>query len=250
MYPHSGMGGAALASGQVMRISTAAALAIAAVTLAVPAAAAAAPTLDADPSARCYREQSTVQLNGDGFTPNGVVQFTRDGTPLGDPGDPITADGGGQLVGLQLILPGLVSGQRELTYVATDQTNATLSADVSVLVTATDVDLKPAGGAPNRLLTISARGFFGGRTLYAHIVRTGKRPGPARNMRIGRVKGACKKVTARKRLFFRNTAPGHYRVQFDTFRRYRAKRDVSTDFTVTVFRRAGTARASGLSPAS
>jgi hypothetical protein len=244
------MGGAALASGRVMRISTAAALAIAAVTLAVPAAAAAAPTLNADPSARCYREQSTVQLNGNGFTPNGVVLFTRDGTPLGDPNDPIKADGGGQLVGLQLILPGLVSGQRQLTYVATDQTNATLSADVSVLVTATDVDLKPAGGAPNRLLTISARGFFGGRTLYAHIVRTGKRPGRARNMRIGAVKGSCKKVTARKRLFSKDTPPGHYRVQFDTFRRYRAKRDVATDFTVTVFRRAGTARASGLSPAS
>jgi hypothetical protein len=250
MYPHSGIDRAALASGQVMRISTAAALAIAAVTLAVPPAAVAEATLRADPSARYYREQSTVRLNGNGFTPNGVVQFTREGTPLGDPNDPITADGGGQLVGLQLILPGLVSGQRELTYVATDQANAMLSADVSLLVTATDVDLKPAGGAPNRLLTISARGFFGGHTLYAHIVRTGKHPGRARNLRIGTVKGSCKKVTARKRLFSKGTAPGRYRVQFDTFRRYEARRSVETNFTVTVFRRAGTARASGLSPAS
>jgi hypothetical protein len=250
MYPHSATGGAALASGQVMRISTAAALAIAAVTLAVPPVAAAAATLDADPSARCYREQETVRLNGAGFTPNGVVQFTREGIPLGDPNDPITADAGGQLVGLQLILPGLVSGQRELTYVATDQTNSTLSADVSLLVTATDVDLRPAGGAPNRLLTIRARGFFGGGTLYAHIVRTGKRSGRVRNMRIGAVQGSCKKVTARRRLFFKDTAPGRYRVQFDTFRRYRARRSIETNFSVTVYRRAGTARASGLSPAS
>ena len=119
-----------------------------------------------------------------------------------------------------------------------------------MLVTATDVTLKPAGGAPNRRLTISARGFFGGRTLYAHVVRTGKRPGRPRNMRIGTIKGSCMTVTAHRRLFFHDTSPGHYRVQFDTFRHYKAKRSVETNFTVTVYRRAGTARARGLSPAS
>ena len=45
MYPHGEMRGAALASAEVMRISTAAALAIAAVTLALPPAAAAEATL-------------------------------------------------------------------------------------------------------------------------------------------------------------------------------------------------------------
>ena len=233
-----------------MRNSTAVALAIAAVLLTLPSAAAAEATLGVDPSARCYREQSTVLLAGTGFTPNGAVEFTRDGTPLGDPNDPIRADAGGQLVNLQLVLPGLVSGQRRLTYVATDQTDSALRANVSLLVTATDVTLKPARGAPNRLLTIMARGFFPGGTLYAHVVRTGKRPGRARNMRIGSIRGSCKTVRARKRLFFQDTSPGHYRIQFDTFRRYKAKRTVKTNFTVTVYRRAGTARASGLSPAS
>ena len=228
-----------------MRIPTAAALAIAAVTLALPPAAAAEATLGVDPVAPCYREQSIVHLPGDGFTPSGGVVFTRDGTPLGN----VPADGGGQLFP-RLTLPGLVSGQRRLTYVATDQTDTALRAQVSVLVTATDVTLKPAGGSPNRRLRISARGFFGGRTLYAHVVRRGKRPGRARNMRIGSIKGSCKKVTAHRRLFFRDTSPGHYRVQFDTFRRYKANRSVETDFTVTVYRRAGTARASSLSPGS
>src|SRR6266545_3238731 len=105
-----------------MRNPTAAALAIAAVMLAVPPAAAAEATLGVDPVARCYREQSVVHLPGDGFTP------------------------------------------------------------------------------------------------------------------IGAVKGSCKKVTAHKRLFFQDTSPGHYRVQFDTFRRYKAKRNVETNFTVTVYR--------------
>src|SRR3954468_3866328 len=228
-----------------MRNSTAAALAIAAGMLAVPTAAAAEATLGVAPAAACYREQSKVHLPGAGFTPNGGVVFTRDGTPLGDP---ILADGGGQLYP-QLILPGLVSGQRSLTYLATDATDASLTAQVSLLVTATDVGLTPAGGPPNRLLTIRARGFFG-KTLYAHVVRRGKKPGKARNMRIGATTGACKKVTARKRLFTTRTAAGRYRVQFDTYRRYQAKRKVKTNFTVTVYRRAGTARATGLSPAS
>jgi hypothetical protein len=232
-----------------MRNPTAAGLAIAAAMLAVPSAAGAEATLGVDPSAHCYRERSTVFLTGAGFTPNGAVEFTRDGTPLVDPDGPIVADASG-LVSPRLILPGLVSGQRQLTYVATDTTDNALTTQVSLLVTATDVTLTPSGGAPNRLLRIRARGFFGGRTLYAHVVRTGKHPGKARNMRIGAVEGSCKRATARKRLFFHDTAPGHYRVQFDTFRRYEAKRKVRTNFTVTVYRRAGTARATGLSPAS
>lgn len=205
-------------------------------------------SLSVDEVAPCYREQSTVHLVGGGFTQNGQVVFTRDGTPIGNP---IVASAAGELFP-QLILPGLVSGQKRLTYVATDQTNPTLSAQVSLLVTATDVGLRPEGGAPHRLLTINARGFFGGSTLYAHVVRTGRHPGKARNLRVGRVRGSCKQVEARRRLFSKGTAPGKYRVQFDTSRRYKSKREIETEFIVTVFRTAGTARATaaGLSPPS
>ena len=229
-----------------MRNSTAAALAIAAGMLAVPTAAAAEATLGVDPAAACYREQSRVFLPGAGFTPNGGVVFTRDGTPLGDP---VLADGGGQLSPL-LRLPGLVSAPRRRTYLATDATDASLTAQVSLLVTATDVGLTPAGGPPNRLLTIRARGFFGGRTLYAHVVRAGKKPGKARNLRVSSIKGSCKTATARQRLFSKKTNPGHYRVQFDTFRHYQGDRSVSTDFAVTVYRRAGATRVAAASRAS
>ncbi len=205
-------------------------------------------SLTVDEAGPCYREQSTVHLVGGGFTQNGQVVFTRDGTPIGNP---IVASAAGELFP-QLILPGLVRGQKRLTYVATDQTNPALSAQVSLLVTATDVGLRPEGGAPHRLLTINARGVVGGGTLYAHVVRTARNPGRARNLRIGRVRGSCKQVQARRRLFSKGTAPGKYRVQFDTFRRFKSKREIETEFIVTVFRTAGTAKAtgSGLSPAS
>jgi len=202
--------------------------------------------------APCHREQSTVHLIGGGFTQNGEVTFTRDGTPIVDPdGAPIQADASGALFPT-LRLPGLQSNQTRLTYVATDRTNPVLTAQVTLLVTATDVVLRPEGGAPNRLLTVTARGFFGGSTLYAHVVRAGRHPGRERNLRIGRIRGDCKKVKARKRLFSKGATPGKYRVQFDTFRRYQAKRTVKTMFIVAVYRTAGTARvaASSLSPAS
>jgi hypothetical protein len=254
MYPHGGNSGAALASalptteheGAALKKPTAAGLTIAAVLLAVPVANAQA-TLSVDPVSPCYREQSIVHLPGSGFTPNAPVVFTRDGAPIGKP---ISADASGALVA-QLRLPGLVSGQRRLTYVATDSTNPALTAPVSLLVTATDVGLRPDGGAPNRLLTIRARGFFGiSETLYAHVVRTGRRAGPARNLRIGRVKGPCKRVEARRRLFSRGTPPGRYRIQFDTFRRYKPGRAVETEFIVTVYEMAGTARVSAATRAS
>jgi hypothetical protein len=50
-----------------------------------------------------------------------------------------------------------------------------------------------------------------------------------RTVRLGRVEGPCWKVRARKRLFKRTTAPGRYRVQFDTFRRYKPNRRIEYD---------------------
>ncbi len=226
------------------------ALAIVAIA-ALPAAAGAQATLAVDPVVPCYREQQKVFLQGAGFTPNTVVNFSRDGILL-EPSRPIMTDAAGQLFP-RLDLPPLVAGQRQLTYVATDSANTALTSQVSLLVTATDVLLRPASGPPHRLLTIRGRGFFGtSNTLYAHVLRTGKRARLVRNLRIGAVTGACRTVEARKRLFSRDTPPGDYRVQFDTFRRYERTRKVKTDVEVTIFRTAGTARAGGssVSPAS
>jgi hypothetical protein len=105
-------------------------------------------------------------------------------------------------------------------------------------------------------LTVQARGFFrdeegrGSGTLWAHVVRLGKRSAPVRHLRIGTVRDPCREVAAKRRLFSRNAAPGRYRVQFDTFRRYRSSRVVKTMFMIKVVRTGGTARAAGVSRAS
>jgi hypothetical protein len=209
-----------------------AAVATVTAALAAPALASAA-TLAVDPARPCYREQERVFLPGTGFTPNAAVDFSRDGTSIGS----IPADASGSLTG-ELVLPGLVSGQDSLTYRATDTTNPANFAEVTMLVTATDVNVRPKNGRPNRLVTITARGFFGGGSLWAHVTRAGRgaTASAARNVRIGRIKGACKKARAKRRLFAAGAAPGTYRVQFDTFRRYKANRAIEIEFIVTIFR--------------
>jgi hypothetical protein len=205
-----------------------AAVAIAIVAFAAPAAASAA-TLAVEPANPCYREGQTVFLMAQGYTPNGFVDFTRDGRLV----ERLQADASGAISG-NLTLPGLVTGQRNLTYVGQDVSDPARRAEVSLLASATDVRVQPESGAPNRLLRINGRGFFGrNRVVYAHVVR--RRQGAdssarrARTIRIGRVRGACRRIQARRRLFGRNPRPGAYRVQFDLFREYKPRRRVEYD---------------------
>jgi hypothetical protein len=204
-----------------------AAVAIASVVIAAPATASAQATLTVDPVRPCYLEQDLVFLSAQGYSPNGNVDFTRDGNLV----ETLQADGNG---GIQanLTLPGLIMGQRPLTYVATDQTDPARTAQVSLLTTAVDVRVSPRNGPPNRLLRIRARGFRGGQTLWAHVRRVKRRGGGpvgTRTVRVGRVRSPCWTANVRRRLFRRGTAPGRYRVQFDTFRRYKPNRRVEYD---------------------
>jgi hypothetical protein len=214
------------------------ALTAALLALAVPATASAA-ELGVQPAKKCYRSGEQVLLGGTGFTAGGLVDVSVDGAAL--QGSPATADATGSIGG-ELTL-GQRTGQKRKTYTATDRTNPALTASDTLLVSALSVNVKPRSGAPGRRLKIGARGFTTGKRLYAHIVRKGKR----RTVGIGRLKGACRKATARKRLFASSTPSGTYRVQFDTRRRYRASTKVRVRFNVNIFRVARPATASAAS---
>ena len=162
-----------------------------------------------------------MRLLADGFTPGGPIAITRGGQLLDEP---IQADPAGSIAPT-LTLPGFVRGQQLRTYVATDQSNPALTAQVSVLVTAT-VRRPPAPerAALTGCCRISARGFFGGSTLYAHVVRRGKhggrrarhahRPGQGRLHEGPRAQAPVRSAAPR---------PAATCVQFDTFRRYKAR---------------------------
>ena len=197
-----------------------------------------AATLVADPVWPATASSRPVFLPGAGFTPNAQVVFTRDGQPLiGRPRSWPTAAGA---VSAKLTLPGLLKGQQHAHLRRHRLGQPALTAAVSLLVTATDVDAAtPSGGAPDRLLTIRARGFFGGgKSLWAHVDAPG-RGTPARNVQDRAHQGRRASRSRRKQAAVPVAAPrpGTYRVQFDTFRRYRrASAIVKTEFNVTIFR--------------
>jgi hypothetical protein len=195
--------------------------------VALPAAASAA-ELVVEPGKACYGSGETVNLIGSGFTPNlsSGISVTKDDEPLGT----LTTDAGGSFNGTLRL--GQRNGRRTSTYTATDTSNPTLTASTQITVSEVDVRLRPRSGAPGRRLRIGAVGFTQGEALWAHIVRGRS----VRHLRIGKLRGACHNVRARRRLLRRGTPLGTYIVQFDAFRRYRERRPQSVGFTITVRR--------------
>jgi hypothetical protein len=194
--------------------------------LAASAPAATAATLAQDPVKKCYRDDESVNLEGAGFSPNGSVTIARDGVPFDQR---LTTDALGRFLGALKLAQ--ATGQSRRTYTATDSVDPGLVATTRLTVSAVEVKVEPEESAPGELLRIGARGFTDGKTLYAHIKRKRKR---VRNVRVGRLRGACAKLVARKRLFKASAPSGTYRVQFDAHRRYRPGTEVQFAFRVTV----------------
>lgn len=205
-----------------MRAALAAGLAAA--VLAAPASAQAA-ALSVSPLKPCYRAGESVALAGSGYTPNGGVQVNSDGRVVGS----TTADSAGNFGGALRL--GVPNGERLKTYTAIDTSNTANQAAVRLRVSRLLVTVSPQRGRPGSLLRVGARGFTTGRTLYAHVVRGRYR----RNVRIGRLRGACRKLSARRRIFARRTPRGTYTVQFDTRRTYSSATPVRYRFSVPVY---------------
>jgi hypothetical protein len=192
-------------------------------SLAAPAGASAA-SLVVSPQKDCYSSGESVNLLGSAFSPLGSVSITRDGDPVGS----LNTDASGAFNGILTLAQN--SGRQAKTYTATDGRDGSLTASAQITVSAVRVGLRPSTGAPGRRLRINARGFTTGKTLWAHVVRGRSK----RHIRIGRLRGACGNLTARRRLLRPGAALGVYTIQFDTFRRYRASRPVRDRYTITV----------------
>jgi hypothetical protein len=192
--------------------------------LATPVAAHAA-TLSVSPVKPCYRTNEVVRMAGAGFTPGGTVRITADGRLIAD----TPADGSGSFGG-RLIVRTLT--QRVKTYTATDQSNTANTASVPLTISPFFVRVSPRNGPPGRRLRIRASGFNTGRQLFAHVIRGRRRS----NIRLGRLRGPCGRLTARRRLFPGGASPGVYTIQFDARRRYSPDTRVRIRFRVTVYR--------------
>jgi hypothetical protein len=193
--------------------------------LAAPAGASAA-SLTIVPEKRCYSHGESVNLIGSGFGPSGSASITRDGTLVGA----LDTDAFGAFNGVLKLAQN--RGRRTKTYTAIDEAMSTLTASDQITVSSVRVGLKPNNGAPGRVMSITARGFTTGKTLWAHVIHRKSR----RHLRIGRLTGACGGLETRRRLLPRNAALGVHRIQFDTFRTYRRRRAVQDASTMAVTR--------------
>jgi len=201
------------------------AVAVVLATLAVPSAAHAA-SLTARPGKPCYRAGETVHFVGSGFTASGTANLSRDSIFISS----IPTDPAGQFdASLEFRQE---TGSETRTYTATDANDPSLSASAPVTVTSVGVLLSPGTGSVSRRFRIRARGFTTGRTLWAHIVHRRS----SRNIKIGRLAGACHNLSGRRRLLSRTARFGRHRIQFDTFRRYKRDRAVKTAYTIRVVR--------------
>jgi hypothetical protein len=199
------------------------AVAVGVACLAAPSAVSAA-SLSVVPKKACYSAGEAVNLLGAGFTPSGSASITRDDTLLGA----LNTDANGAFNGVLTLAQN--SGRATKTYTATDQTVSTLTASAQITVSSVRVGLKPANGSPGRRMTITARGFTTGKTLWAHVIRGRSK----RNLKVGALRGACGNLKTRRRLLPRNAALGVHTIQFDTFKNYSAQRPVRDRYTITV----------------
>ena len=206
-----------------MKLRTAVLPSIALVALAVPAAAPAA-SLSVDRS--CYGQGEQVKFSGGGYTANGPVALSVGGQQLGIS----TANAVGEIA-VSIPAPSIKGKQRTDKFVATDQTNLSLTATTPVKLTSLNVKVTPKNGNPAKAKRIVARGFTTGKTLWAHVRRGSSR----RNVKVGKLKGACKTLDVKRKLFLDNAKSGVYNVQFDTKRTYSAKTAPQVAFLVTVF---------------
>jgi hypothetical protein len=177
----------------------------------------------------CYREGEAAGFLGTGFQPGQLVAVSIDGRQIATD----TADPQGRISGQITNLAQVPNAQQSRALSMTQTTNPALTGTKTFTETKLYVVTKPSSFRPGRRLRIRAGGFYGaGPTLYGHV-----RGPKKRNLRIGKVKGPCGKVSAtKKRILKKNDSPGFYIVQFDTARKYRGLK------TLPQFRRAYTIR--------
>lgn len=188
-----------------------------AVTVGLAGTAAAAGTAHAQavsitPAKACYLTGDTVSLSASGFTPNGAVDVSIDGTSLGQR----AADTAGNLA-VEVRL-GTMRGARAHTLTATDA--AGLTASVSYRGTSHRVTVRPQDARAGAKRRLRGWGFFAGRRVYMHV--RGPR-GYRADKRIARPTGPCGTFSVRRRIVGSGAATGRYRVQFDARRRFSRK---------------------------
>jgi hypothetical protein len=186
----------------------------------LPAAAARGATLA--PLKPCYVSagptadaRQPIDVNAQGFTPNGTASVGIDGTVIEDDAqiDPM-----GGIVG-PVPAPFQARGQRLFTLSLADNMNPSIAVSAQALVTALDVRVRPANAKPSSRVLFRGRGFTGGPAVYAHYLRKGRL---RKTVLLANATGPCGTFRVRRRqLPIKRPHVGRWMVQVDQERVFR-----------------------------
>ena len=190
------------------------ALALAA-SAALPVVAQGRPNLDVDH--RCYTVGDPVHVSGSGFPQSSAVAFTLLGKPYGS----AVTDAKGHLLAENGLAPSI--GPRRFRQVTLRAQSAGATASTRFSITRLTVSISPRRvESPTDTVTFRARGFPRGHSLYLHYITP--RGNVLKPRRLGRLARPCGTRTARAPLIGTpDPHTGHWRLQFDTRRKYSRK---------------------------
>ena len=171
------------------------------------------------PLKRCYvsvdeEVRERIAVSGTGFTPGVPVEIRLDGKAVGG----AAAADDGSLGPLEIKAPYHEAGVDDFVLEAVERDNPANSVRLVSRVAALDVEPRPVPFRPRQRIRWVGRGFTGPGKVFAHYTFRGAH---RRTVALGRARGACGRVRAKRRQFPFKPDVGTWQIRFDQQRRYR-----------------------------
>lgn len=182
----------------------------------------------------------TMPIAGTGFTPGGTVTVRSANSVAPTPSflTSATADAAGNFstfTSPPLFNP--VSRQEQsFALAAIDGTNPALGATVAYKQTRVSYKTNPTSGRPTTRALHTVRGLPVGKNVYLHFRFGGK---TRRNIKLGKAKAPCGKVSKRMRLLPTRSRPGRWTVYADQARTYKKSTTPQLKYGFTITRTFG-----------
>jgi len=176
--------------------------------------------------------QERIDLGGNGFTPNALVDLSFDGKL----DRTIQADAAGNLPPQVLTSPYRARGEGPFTLAAAERGNPLNAVSLASRTTALVLRVRPREAEPRRRVRFTGRGFTDQRAVWAHYLHRGKVRKTVRLVR--RIDNPCGSFSVRRRQIpIKRPGEGTWTLQVDQQKRYsRAPDSVFVRVTIEVFR--------------
>jgi hypothetical protein len=189
------------------------------------AGAAQAATLTMTPVKACYLAGDKVTATATGFTANDPIDFSIDGTTIGQ----LFADPVGT-VGAEVTLGGM-KGVKTHSLTATDANDPALTASKPYTGTTLHIDVTPKHAKAGKKLRVKGYGLLAGKKVYMHV----RGPHHYRSdTKVATAKAPCGTFKIHRRIVSAGARAGAYKVLFDAKKKFSKQTTPQTGGTLTV----------------